>query len=116
MKIKWLIILIITFGVSCKHKRQTTPDKFDKEKWAYSEGKQFPYRDNIIIDLLSSRILIGLKQKEVLSVLGQPSRTDINYFFYIVDQQTIGNYFPLHTKTLVIKFTADTVTWTKVHE
>lgn len=61
--------------------------------------------------------LKGFKKDSVLQLLGQPNRTDTNYFFYIVDQRFLSDVpVPISTKSLVIKFVNDTVEWRKIKE
>lgn len=92
-------------------------EKFDKIKWATREGRHYPYRNNMLNDLITNQKLKGIKKDEVLFMLGQPTRTDSNYLFYTVDQKFIGEIpVPLYTKSLVIKFANDTVEWRKIKE
>lgn len=78
------------------------------------DGKDYPYRKQMLDDLISNQQLKGLKKDSVFHLLGQPDRTDSNYLFYRISQKRIG-FFPLQTRTLVIKFTNDTVEWRKIH-
>src|SRR5687768_8470566 len=118
MKIKNLLILFFIGCLSCKNNNEkNTEEKFDRMKWATKEGKKYPYRDKMLNDLVYKQKLKGLKKEQVLNMLGQPNRTDSNYFFYIVDQRFLGEMpVPMHTKSLVIKFLNDTVEWRKVKE
>jgi hypothetical protein len=60
--------------------------------------------------------LDSLRKDEILDLLGQPDKIDGNYLFYRIAQQRLG-FWPLHTKTLVIKFYEDsTVEWIRIHE
>ena len=94
----------------------TTAVKFDSTKWRTKTGDDYPYRDEMLKDLISNNKLKGWKKDSVLALLGQPNHTDSNYMFYRIAQQRLG-FFPLHTKTLVIKLAADsTVEWRKIHE
>ena len=76
----------------------------------------YPYRNEMLKDLVYNVALKGSKKEEVIDLLGQPDRSDSSYLFYAIAQERIG-FFPLHTKTLVIKLTKDsTVEWRKIHE
>ncbi|MEO6488432.1 MAG: hypothetical protein ABIO04_00710 [Ferruginibacter sp.] len=123
MQIKIIIALlfILSSSYSCNDNRHPGTNngeqKFDKTKWKIKEDKNYPYRNLMLKDLLINTKLHGLKKVEVLNLLGQPNRVDSNYLFYIVDQTHFVNIMPLHTKTLVIKFSNDgTVEWRKIHE
>jgi hypothetical protein len=80
--------------------------------------KTYPYRDQMLKDLIADRRLTGIKRDSILRMLGEPTRTDSNYLFYTVAQEFLGKIpVPLHTRSLVIKFTGDsTVQWVKIHE
>lgn len=118
MKMKNLLIFFLLCFISCKNKsEQDQQEKFDKIKWATKEDRTYPYRNKMLHDLVYKQKLKGLRKEEVLDMLGQPNRTDTNYFFYIVDQSFLGDMpVPMHTKSLVIKFLNDTVEWRKIKE
>ncbi len=121
MKFLIFIITFLAVGFSCENNsKQDGADKsqqpFDKIKWVMRSGDDYPYRDKMLEDLVANVTLKGLTYKELIDVLGAPDRKDSSYLFYRVAQQRIG-FFPLHTKTLVIKFDRDsTVEWRKIHE
>ena len=87
-------------------------------KWATTYGAEYPYRDNMLSDLINNYKLTGLKKNEVLNLLGQPNRSGSGYLFYTIIYKYRGNIpVPVHTKTLVIKLARDsTVEWGKIHE
>lgn len=114
-------LLLLTICLSCNNEpssnadTNTTEIKFDQTKWMIKAGEDYPYRSQMLKDLMDSKRLKGLKNTEVLEILGDPSRRNENYMYYRVSQQRIG-MFPLSTKTLVIELTADSmVNWVKVH-
>ena len=120
---KFIVFLLITAGLacSCHHNNKeagVAEEKFDKAKWAIKNEKTYPYRDKMLKDLIADRRLTGIKRDSILNMLGEPTRTDSNYLFYTVAQEFLGKIpVPLHTKSLVIKFTGDsTVQWVKIHE
>ncbi|TBX69937.1 hypothetical protein EZL74_05840 [Flavobacterium silvisoli] len=120
MKTKILILLIAFTFLSCKTNNSETDGKakmtFEKAKWIEIKGGDYPYRDEMLSDLMESGILKTLHKQEVLELLGEPNRTDENFLFYTVSQQRLA-FWPLHTKTLVIKFSGEnTVEWVKIHE
>lgn len=89
---------------------------FDEEKWKTKEGKDYPFREEMLGDLMENQGLRQLKRDEILELLGEPTRIDTNYVFYRIEQKRIG-LFPLHTTTMVIQFAQDsTVNWIKVHK
>lgn len=89
---------------------------FDEARWKTKDGFDYPYRDKMLGNLMNNQNLRALDRQEVLDLLGEPDRIDTNYLFYQVEQTRIG-FFPLHTKTMVIKFSdEDTIEWVKVHK
>jgi hypothetical protein len=94
----------------------TTDIEFDKTKWATKDDADYPYRNQMLKDLLDNQKLKGLKRDSVLDLLGEPDRTDSSYLFYLIEQKRL-KFIPLHTKTMVIKLSQDsTVNWVKIHE
>ena len=90
---------------------------FDADKWKVKEGKDFPYRNGMFKELMTNQEIRKLNKKQILDLLGepQPDRPDPNYLYYRISETRIGSW-PLHTKTLVIKFTEDdTIDWMKIH-
>jgi hypothetical protein len=122
--LKFIIFIIFFLSIiySCNDnnaKQSVTnisQEKFDKTKWRTKDDNDYPYRDKMLNDLITNVKLKGLKKDEIIDLLGQPDRSDSSYLFYRIAQTRIG-FFPLHTKTLVIKLTMDgTVEWRKIHE
>jgi hypothetical protein len=118
MQIRTLLTLFILCCLACNNTKQDeNQEKFDKIKWGTKNGREYPYRDKMLKDLIANGNLKGLKKDEVLDLLGQPDRTDNGHLFYTVDQEVFANIMPLHTKSLVIKLNKDsTVEWRKIHE
>ncbi|WP_462221141.1 hypothetical protein [Ferruginibacter sp.] len=123
MQLKILLLLLAICCLACnngKAKKEvsetTTAIEFDTTKWRTKDGDDYPYRDELLTYLITNNKLKGWKKDSVVALLGQPDKIDSNYLFYSIAQNRIG-FFPLHTKTLVIKLAADsTVEWRKIHE
>lgn len=94
---------------------KATDDTFNPEKWRTREKENYPHRKAMLDDLVKNQQLKSLRHKEVITLLGQPDRTDSAYIFYKVDETRI-QFMVLNSKTLVIKFNPDsTVNWVKIH-
>lgn len=124
MPIRFLIVFLSLCFLSCKKEDRTETDKketipvavFDKIKWKTKENRDYPYRGKMLDYLMTSDTLKKLKKEEVLNLLGQPDRIDSAYLFYRINQQRLY-FFPLHTKTLVIKLKEnDSVKSVMIHE
>lgn len=93
-----------------------TENGFDKTKWRAKDDHHYPYRDEMLEEVLSHLTLDSLKRDEVIDLLGQPDRSDGNYLFYRIAQKRLA-FWPLHTKTLVIKLSEDsTINRVRIHE
>ena len=89
---------------------------FDEIKWKTRQGKDYPFRKDMLKDLMNNHGLRKLKRNEIIELLGEPTRIDTNYLFYRVEQKKIG-LLPFHTTTMVIQLARDsTVNWIKVHK
>jgi hypothetical protein len=115
MQIKNLLSVLLLCCLACKTEKKEQQEKFDKTKWSTMDEMDYLYRDAMLNDLMNSYELHGVRKDSVLNLLGSPDRTDSGYLFYKVAQQRLG-FFILHTKTLVIKLSNDTVEWRKIHE
>ncbi len=116
MPIKILLLFVLLCFFSCKTTtKDATPLKFDKIKWRAQVDNDYPYREQMLQDVIDNEPLKGLKKMDLIQLLGEPDRTDSSYLFYKIAQTRVG-FFPLRTKTLVIKLTKDSmVEWRKIH-
>jgi len=89
---------------------------FDKTKWRVKEGLNYPYRDQMLNSIAYNDTVRALNKDEILDLLGAPDRRNDGYLYYMISQRHLG-FWPLHTKTLVIKLSEDsTIDWIKIHE
>lgn len=117
------IIIVLLFSLTCfscqsdkEVESETAKVEFDKDKWATNVAGVYPYRPEMLDEVLYSDHIRTLKWNEVLEMLGDPDREDENYLFYMIEQRKIG-FFTLNQRTLVIKMEPDsTVNWIKLHE
>lgn len=115
-----ILVLFLVLSIGCKNQHVEVSangaDKFDKLKWSVKADNDYPFRDQMLKDLMANHTKHGVKMNEILDKLGSPTRKDSLYLFYLVEQKRFG-IFPLHTKTLVIKFDEDSsLAWAKIHE
>ncbi|MEO6132366.1 MAG: hypothetical protein ABIQ02_10995 [Saprospiraceae bacterium] len=100
-----------------KENTETSNEReFDLAKWKTKDKNDYPYREEMYKEVLYSDSFRRLKKEAVLDMLGMPDKVDSLYLFYLVAQKRIG-FFPLNSKTLVIKLSDDgSVEWVKIHE
>ena len=124
MKRTILAIAVLLLFTACNEdpehkltaKQETDEQVFDREKWKTRQGKDYPFREEMLDDLMNNQGLRELKTNEIIELLGEPTRVDSNYFFYKIEQKRLGEW-PLHTTTMVIQTAEDsTVNWVKVHK
>lgn len=112
---KWLTaialagVLFICFiayassGLKAAPEQQT---RFDSVKWKTKKGLDYPYRLNMLNELLSTDTLRNASKEQILEWLGKPDQTNEFYLYYTVAQKRIGT-FPINTKSLVISLSKD---------
>ena len=92
---------------------------FDKDKWAYRGDMEFPYREEMLTDLLESHPLRGLSYSQLINTLGKPDQ--VGSTNYQVNYDILTEYGsdidPIHSKLLEISLSTDSmVTGHKVQE
>lgn len=121
-----LILLLLFTFLSCKDNSQETTNAtqqtvtseqlFETSKWKIKKEDTYPYRSQMLEDLVYNVPLKGLTKKELLTLLGPADRTDGDYLFYTVAMDHVMGY-PLNSTNLVIKIGADgKVAWRKIHK
>ena len=126
MGARYLFILLITGLVACHKESQEEKDLssrgtkiqigFDRGKWAEKDGRDYPYRDQMLNDLVYNDTVRSLNEDQILDLLGKPDRMTDGHLYYQIDQKHLGAWV-IHTKTLVIKLAGDSkVEWMKIHE
>lgn len=117
--------LVLTFFVllSCSSEKSNDSymstqaakeDTFDKELWNEKKGEDYVHRTKMYEDVLYSDELRTMNQSQIVERLGSPDRQNDNHLYYMIQQKRLI-FWPLTTKTLVIKMTKDdTVEWIKV--
>lgn len=107
----FILVLFVGCNSSPENPESNQPPEsltvsFDPVKWKIQKEGDYPYREEMLDDLVESRQLKNLSIEEVLELLGPPTRTDSSYLFYQVEQTRLFMW-PLHTTTLVIKLSGD---------
>ena len=120
MKFVIPLFSFLSFICSCnnnvKQADKNNPVKFDKIKWQTKDDDTYPYRNEMLEDLIINITLKGLQKAKLIELLGPPTRVDGNYLFYTVVEPHIS-IITLSNKSLVIKLNKDsTVEWRKIHE
>lgn len=128
MKIQLLTLLLLIGILSCNNQKgnythdiKGAPESeipFNQEKWNLKEGKDYPYRDKMVNDIVYNDTIRTLTKNELLNLLGNPSyyRDDTNFLYYTIKQKRLFSW-PLHTKTMVVKTDQNNnIEWIKIHE
>jgi len=93
-----------------------TDVQFNKAKWRIKEGKTYPFRDQMLDDVVYNDTIRTLNKGDILELLGEPDKVVAGHLYYTVSQRRLGTW-PLSTKTMVIKLTEhDSIEWIKIHK
>lgn len=118
MKFVILLICFLPFLCACNNDKDATANtyvKFDKTKWQLKVGEAYPYRDEMLKDLIDSINLKNISYDSLINILGQPDRVNEGHLYYNLSRKEIG-VVTLGTKSFVIKLKPDsTVEWRKIH-
>lgn len=108
-----LIILILT---SCKNQIN-----FDSEKWKIEKDLEtYPYREEMLNDIIDNNLFIGDNYKTVIDSLGQPENILIkekNKLYFIIETDYGWDIDPVYTKYLKLTMGNDsTITKVEIYE
>ncbi len=120
------IVFLCVFCFACKSdkkenienqkKNQDHEMVFDKDMWKIKNGKDYPYRDKMINDIVYNDTIRMLNKEQLFSLLGNPDYIREGHMYYRLNETRLGNW-TLKTKTMVIKLKGDsTIEWIKIHE
>lgn len=124
LRVTFLIFLLICMSCNRAQEESTVVDmsatatkiKFDKTKWGTKEDSDYPYRELMLHDIVYNDTIRELTKDELLELLGEPDRSNEGHLYYMISQKKLG-FWPIKTKTLVIKlFEDNTIEWIKIHE
>ena len=125
MHIRFTLVIIFLICSGCNRDAEKVDDdikiapteiKFDKTKWLAKEDSEYPYREQMLHDIVYNDAVRELTKNELLELLGEPDRSNKGHLYYMISQKKLG-FWPIKTKTLVIKFKEDnTIDWIKIHE
>lgn len=104
--------------VACQNNSKSEEPKpiaFDASKWQEVEEGDYRYRSLMYREVLYHDTIRNSSQAQIKALLGAADRQQDGYWYYRINQEKMGN-FPLHTRTLVIKWVQDTISWIKLHE
>lgn len=92
-----------------------TDISFDREKWASKEDGEYPYRGQMVKDVVYNDTIRTLSATELIELLGAPDRTNDGHLYYHISRTGLGPV-TLNAKTMVVKLTDDqTIEWIKIH-
>ena len=85
--------------------------KFDRQKWSYGDGLDYPLRNDIVDDLMKNHHIKGLTFRQVIDSLGSPQRRDSLKFTYQIQDNSFdfARKKPAHKKSLIVYFNKDSV-------
>lgn len=120
------IVLLVVCFLSCSTNREENTKNanktsgseiaFHKEKWRAKEGKDYPFREGMLNDIVYNDTIRSQSKEEILGLLGEPDRINEEYLYYMVSQTRLG-FWAIRTKTLVIKFSDNyEIEWIKIHD
>ena len=126
MKKRVFIVFLFMFCFACKSDREENVENqkknqvgetvFDKEKWKTKDGKDYPYRDKMINNIVYNDTIRELNKNQLLELLGEPDYVREGHLYYRINETRLGNW-TIKTKTMVIKLVDDrSIEWIKIHE
>ena len=103
----WLALLTLT---ACK---QHT--KFTREDWDYGDGLEFPFRSNMVDDLVKNQKIKGLRYQEVIHLLHRPQLSSTTEMVYDIEEYNKPKK-PRYVKKLILSLKDSVVIDAKIYE
>lgn len=120
LNMKAITILVVFFlFISCKENSEEILKKtFDAAFWSVRDDEgNYAHRDEMLEDLVYKVQLKGLTKEKVITMLGEPDRTNNDYLYYDVYIKEENRVFPFQKRYLVLKLAKDnTVEWRKIKD
>jgi len=102
-------------NVEDQEKDQDTKTVFDKKKWGTQDGKDYPFRDAMLDEVVYNDTIRTLNKDQLLKLLGEPDYIREGHLYYRIKETRLGNW-SLKTKTMVVKLGEDgSIEWIKIH-
>ena len=117
MKLIISLIFFLCLIGACNNKKvdATALVKFDKVKWQTKDGDAYPYRDEMLDNLIDSVNRKGIQFDSLIKILGQPDRVNEGHLYYNIHRKKMFA-IAFGTKSFVIKLKPDsTVEWRKIY-
>lgn len=115
IKLVLLLLPIMATIASCNRGQ-----KFDRVKWQYGNGIDFPLRDQMLEDLMATQKIKGLNYYQAKQLLGAPQDTGklkLSYEIINTGHQYNPKNKPIYKKYFMLYFGKDsTVVKTEVYE
>lgn len=113
---KLLILVVALCIVACQKFEAEKPDRslppvdkpFESAKWKMANGEEYPYRAEMLGDLMTTDTLRHKTLDEVKELLGEPSRINEGHIYYTVSANKMGMW-QLNTVALVLKLSKDSL-------
>lgn len=103
-------------AVETLQKNKITDTVFNKDQWQTKDGKDYPFRENMVRDVIYNDTIRTLTKDQLLNLLGEPDYIRDQHLYYRIEESRLGNW-TFKTKTMVVKIEADTsIVWIKMHE
>ncbi len=126
MNIKILLAFLAVAFIACSdsndHQAAQDADQkkaettFDREKWSIKDGDEYPYREQMLRDVVYHDTIRSLSEAELLNLLGSPDRRNDGHLYYRIARKNLGP-LTLHETTMVVKMADDqSIEWIRIHE
>ncbi|MCP4976090.1 MAG: hypothetical protein GY931_08005 [Maribacter sp.] len=126
MKISVFIVSLFILCLACKTDSEVNSENqknnqdielvFDKYKWKTKDGKDYPYRNQMINDVVYNDTIRTLNKEQLLELLGEPDYIREGHLYYRINETRLGSW-TIKTKSMVIKLVDDgSIEWIKIHE
>lgn len=103
MRILLAIGTILILTASCQ-------ERFNSKKWKIKEDLgTYPFREAMVGDIIEHKNFIGLKYRQLIDSLGEPSRRDKNRIYYSIETDYGRDVDPVYTSYLVLVFDKDSL-------
>lgn len=118
-------LLLLSVALACSPEKNSGPGQasggiptdstFDRELWSTRRGGEYPFREQMLRDVVYNDTIRRLNREQLLSLLGDPDRENEGHLYYTISEKKLG-FLTLSLTSMVVRLRPDgSVEWIRIY-